>query len=327
MSFQKVYKTSFTAIFLGLIAFTSNGAAQRPTPTPTLIVNQNNREIPVAGSNNLYCAGFIQTASVDTSYEIVGAARERDKHVFAQGDELYISAGASRGVKAGDTFSVIRPRGRVESRWTKKRDVGFYVQEVGLVEVVTVKPDVSVVRVKTSCDNFLLGDLLQPVPARISPTFTSRPPLDLFGNQSGKASGRILMARDSIELIGREQIVYIDLGADDSIRVGDYLTIYRPLGTGNIFTREEKESVSAREEGFQSDRYRGGRFSNQASRKSGGQADGRLVTSEDAKSRRPGNLREVVGEMVILNVREKTATAIITRTASEIHPGDNVEVQ
>jgi len=327
VSFHKHFRAVFASLFFVLFALVSSGFAQRPTPTPTLVVNRAAREIPVASGNNLYCAGFIQTASVDTSYEVVGARKEGDKHIFSQGDELYISAGASRGVKAGDTFSVIRPRGRVESHWTNKRDVGFYVQEVGMVEVVTAKPEVSVVRVKMSCDNLLLGDLLQPVPQRTSPLFTNRPALDLFGDSSGKASGRILMARGNIETVGREQIVYIDLGADDKVQVGDYLTIYRPLGTGNIFSKEEKESLSAREEGFQSRRYRGGKFSNQAPRKAGEQANGKIVTSEEAKSRRPNNLREVVGEMVILNVKEKTATAIITRSASEIHPGDNVEVQ
>ena len=135
------------------------------------------------------------------------------------------------------------------------------------------------------------------------------------------------MARDGQELLGRETVVYIDLGVEDNVSVGDYLTIFRPLGTGNIFTKEEKESVSARDEGYQSKRYRGGKFSIQAPRKSGSQATGGIVTSEEAKSRRPDGLREVVGEIVILNVKERTATAVITRTATEIHPGDNVEVQ
>lgn len=328
MSFQKFYKTSLTALFLLLCVLISGALAQKPTPTPRLIVNSDNRAMPIATGNNLYCAGYIQTASVDTSYEIVGARDERDKHIFAQNDELYISGGANRNVRVGDTFSVIRPRGQVESHWTKKRNIGFYVQEVGMVEVIRVKPEVSVVRVKSSCDNFLLGDLLQPVPQRTSPVFSaSRPALDLFGDASGKASGKIVLARDGLELLGRDQIVYIDLGAEDNVQVGDYLTIYRPLGTGNIFTKEEKESLSAREEGYQSRHFKGGKFSNQASRKSGAQATGGIVTSEQAKSRRPNGLREVVGEIVILNVKEKTATAVITRTAAEIHPGDSVEVQ
>lgn len=323
------FRTSLFAA-LALVSGVSAQQQQQPTPmpTPTLIVNQTNRPMPIAQGNNLVCAGFIQVAPIDASYEIVGAADERDKHIFSQGDELYISAGVNRSVKVGDVFSVVRPRGRVEDRPSKKRNLGFYVQEVGSVEVVRVKQEVSIVRVKNSCDNFLLGDLLQFVPQREAPVFQpARPPLDLFGDSSGKASGRIIMARDNIELIGREQIVYIDLGAEDNVKVGDYLTIYRPLGEGNIFTKVDRESVAARSEDFESRRYRGGTFSNQAARKSGNTADGRVVTSEDAKSRRPNNLREIVGEMVILNVREKTATAVITRTATEIHTGDNVEVQ
>lgn len=329
MNLTKFRTGIFAASVLIFGASAPDVAAQtRPTPTPTLVVGQMNRPMPVARGNNLACAGFIQTAPIDTGYEIVGAEDERDKHNFSQGDNIYISAGANRSVKVGDVFSVVRPRGQVEGRPSKKRNLGFYVQEVGTVEVVRVKADVSVARVKTSCDSFLLGDLLQFVPQRDAPVFQpNRPALDVFGDSSGKASGRIIMARDNIELIGREQIVYIDLGAEDNVKVGDYLTIFRPLGEGNVFTREERENVAARNENYESRRYNGGRFSNQAQRKSGATAQGEVVTSENAKSRRPSGLREVVGEMVILNVKEKTATAVITRTATEIHTGDNVEVQ
>ncbi len=327
MSFQRFYKTSFGVLFASIFIFSANAFAQQPTPTPQLVIRDDNRETPVAGKNNLYCAGYVETGTVNTANEIVGAEYEQDQHIFAEGDNLYISMGANKGVKVGDMFSVIRPRGRVETRWTKKRNLGFYVQEVGAVEVVNVKAEVSVARIVSSCDNFLLGDLVQPVPARTSPLFEKRPQLDLFANPSGKTNGRIFMARDNREMVGREQIVYIDLGAEDNVKVGDYMTIYRPLGTGNIFDREPGESVSAREEGFQSDEYRGGKFSNQAARKSGEKANGRVVTTEKAKSGRPKDLRNIVGELVILNVKEKTATAVITRTAQEIHTGDSVELQ
>lgn len=111
------------------------------------------------------------------------------------------------------------------------------------------------------------------------------------------------------------------------MRVGDYLTIYRPLGSGHLFGGVEDESVSARDEGFQSDEYRGGKFSNQAGRKKGDKARRKVVTTQGVKDRRPNNLRKIVGEMVILNVKEKTATAVIVRTTTEIHTGDSVELQ
>lgn len=326
--FQNFFSKFFGAIFVVLLISTTNVLAQaNRQPKPTVVIDEARTDFPVAAGNNLYCAGFVQTAPVNTANRIVGAQDEQEKNIYAQNDYLYVNMGANRGVKVGDMFAVVRPRGQVETRWTRKKDLGFYVQEVGAVEVVKVKADVSVVRVKTSCDNLLLGDLLQPVEQRTSSLFRQKEPLDVFADPSGKASGRIFMARDGRELLGREQIVYIDLGAEDSVRVGDALTVYRPLGKGNLFDNDEDESVSARDEGFQSNEYRGGKFSSQAARKSGDQARGKVVTTEEAKRDRPANLRKIVGEIVVLNVREKTATAVITRTAQEIHTGDMVELQ
>lgn len=322
MKFQSFYTKSFGTFFLILI-----GASAIFAQKPTVVIAGNDRPMPVAGKNNLYCAGYVQTSPVSTDSKIVGAEDEQDGHIFAAGENLYINVGAGKGVSVGDIFSVIRPRGRVETRWTKKDNLGFYVQEVGSLEVIKVKSDVSVVRVKSSCDNLLLGDLLQAVPARTSPMFQQRPALDVFGDPSGKALGRIFMARDGQELLGREQIVYLDLGAEDNVQVGDYLTVFRPLGKGNLYDTVWSESVSAREEGFQSNEYRGGKFSNQAGRKTGATADGKVETTKSAKKGRPSNLRKIVGEVVILNVKERTATAVITRTAQEIHTGDYVELQ
>jgi hypothetical protein len=296
-------------------------------PRPTLVLDKTRKEMPVASGNNLYCAGYVQTSSVDTASKIVGAEDEQEQKVFAQGDNLYISIGANKGVNVGDVFAVIRPRGRVETRWTKKKNLGFYVQEIGALEIVKVKSKVSIARVKSSCDNLLLGDLLQPVEQRTSPMSQARPSLDVFGEATGKATGRIFMARDGREMLGREQIVYIDLGAEDRVSVGDYLTVYRPLGKGNLFDNDGDEANSARRGDFQSNEYRGSKFSTLSARKSGERAGGEVVTSEKAKKDRPQGLRKVVGEIVILNVKEKTATAMITRTAQEIHTGDIVELQ
>jgi hypothetical protein len=284
------------------------------------------RPMPVAGSNNLYCAGYIQYNAISTENRIIGSNDEADKYNYAQNDLMYINMGANKGVNVGDVFAVVRPRAKMKSHWSPKGTLGFYVQEVGALEVVRVKGDVSVARVKTSCDTFMLGDLVQLTDRRLSPMHERRPALDLFGDPSGKARGRIVMARDLAEVLTRDYVVYVDLGAEDHVQVGDHLTIFRLLGKGNLFTLPQHEDVSARDNDFQSDEYKGGKFSNQAGRKTGSHAGGTEVTTYMAKQGRPP-LRKVVGEAVVLNVKEKTATVVITRTASEIHTGDWVEIQ
>jgi hypothetical protein len=328
VSFQKFYNKIFGLNLLILLFLSANAFAQNQgQPRPSVVIDKLQKELPVATGNNLYCAGYVQTNPVNTANKIVGAEDEQEQNIYAQGDNLYINVGANSGVKIGDIFAVIRPRGQVETRWTKKENLGFYVQEVGALEVIKVKNEVSIARVKNSCESLLLGDLLQPIEQRSSSPFRVRPALDVFGEPSGKTSGRIFMARDGREILASEQIVYIDLGAEDRVGVGDYLTVYRPLGKGNLFVNDENESVEARVRDFQGDTYRGGGFSNQAARKSGGKARGRVVTPEKAQEDRPQGLRKVVGEIVVLNVKERTATAVITRSAQEIHTGDMVELQ
>lgn len=328
MTNGRINMKNLIAAFLVIsgLAIFSFGQVAPQQPKPTVIL-PTDKQMNVAERTNLYCAGYIETRPVYTDFEIIAAENERERNVFSQGEEVYISRGKGNNLKVGDIFSVTRPVGQFKSKFSKKGKLGFYVQEVGAVEVIKVEEDMSVARVKTACDTILLGDLLLRTPNRNSPVFQERPALDKFGEPSGKATGSIVLAREGREALSKEQIVYIDLGAEDKVEVGNYLTIYRPLGKGGVLNYNQKESLNARDDDYQSDSYRGGKFSNQAPRKEGSVAEGTLRTSTRVKRDRPKGLRKVVGEMVILNVKERTATALITRNTQEIHTGDKVELQ
>ncbi|MCS6873370.1 MAG: hypothetical protein N2Z23_06630 [Pyrinomonadaceae bacterium] len=300
--------------------------AQTPSATPTLVIPKTNENLPVAVGNNLFCAGYIQESPFISDWEIVGSTDEREQNIYAENDFLYARRGLGN-VQVGDEFLIVRPRGRVSSKYSKKGDLGIYIQELGTAEVVRVLPELIVVRVKMSCDNVLIGDLMIPKPNRLSPFYQTRPPLDLFAEPNGKITGRIVMTRDGREALSTEQIVYIDLGSEDNVKIGDYFTIFRPLGKGGVLNLYQRETMNASDEDFQSRAYKGSKFSIMAPRKSGERATGPIVTTKEAKSRRPAGLRLVVGELVVINVKEKTATALITRNTQEIHPGDIVELQ
>ena len=320
MNVQMFSKRLAVSAFAGVMALAGGVIAQQ---RPALVIN---RPATVARGNNLYCAGYVQTSPIDTSNRIMGAYNEQDGWHYAQNNEVLINAGASRGVKVGDMMSVVRPKGQVRTKWTKKDHLGFFVQEVGALEVVRVKSDYSVAVLRASCDDIMLGDLVQPLQSRVAPAAVNRPPLDRFSDPNGKATGRLFMSREGREALASELIVYVDLGAEDNVQIGDYLTVFRPLGKGNPFINDEDESIEARNPDYGSSEYRGNIFSNQSPRKSGDHAGGRVVRTEKAKEDRPF-IRKVVGEGVVLNVRERTATVLLTRNAQEIHTGDWVEVQ
>jgi len=324
----------FALVCLLALAFTTN--AQSPTPTPQLIMPTAAAAPRVAGDSILYCAGYIHHQNLPHMPEIVGALEEQEQHTFSDGDVVYLNEGSQQGIKEGQNFQIIRPRGDVKGVHKQKHGfLGTYVQEIGQLRVFKVNEHTAAARITFTCDAALFGDLLAPVPERESPVLRVNGNLDQFAEPTGKQTGRLMMAKDYREMVTRNDIVYIDLGGEDKINRGDYLTIYRPLGTGNITRVDSEENARARTAGFQSDRFRGGGFSLEGSRAKDSNAfvhhEGRYkyqpITSKEVKRHRPPMPRKIVGEMVVINVDARTATAIITRVVGEVHTGDWVEIQ
>jgi hypothetical protein len=314
-------------------AASSPGA--RVQPTPTVILPKDEAPAGVAKQTDLYCSGFIQYVPFQTpALQIIGAEQEQERRAYSQGDVVYINAGERQGVKVGQTFSVIRPRGRLTSKFTRKHGyLGVYVRELGQLRVLEVKERVSVAVVETSCEVMLTGDIIQPSPQRLAPTARPEVALDRFADPSGKQTGRIVLARDAREMVSRNQVVFIDLGAEDSIKAGDYFTVYRPVGKGQITTFENEEIAPTQMDGFESERFGGGKQSIISQRTKdypntpGLYINKEAMTTYEVKRHRPRPPRKVVGELVILSVQTRTATAIITRIAQEVHTGDYVELQ
>jgi hypothetical protein len=264
--------------------------------------------------------------------EIVGALEEHEQRRYADGDVVYINAGSKLGIQEGQTFQIIRPRGDLKGVHREKHGfLGTYIQEIGQLRVFKVRENTSAAQITFTCDEALLGDLVAPVPDRVSPLERSAGILDVFADPSGKQTGRLMMAKDNREMVTRNEIVYIDLGSEDQVKTGDYLTIYRPLGTGNINHRDGAEMGPNRDSGFSSKSYSGGGIGSMANRAKDKNGDGRYsdkpITSREVKQHRPLMPRKIVGEMVIIDVQTRTATAIITRVAGEVHTGDWVEIQ
>lgn len=316
------------------LAVTAN--AQSPTPTPVLTLPPASAPATVAGESTLFCAGYIRYQKLPHMPEIVGAQEEQEQRTFADRNVVYLNAGSREGIKEGQTFQIIRPRGMVKG--VHKQKVGFlgiYVQEVGQLQVFKVRENTSAAKITFTCDTAKLGDLLAPIPDRESPQQRAEGNLDRYSDPTGKQTGVLMMAKDNREMVTRNDVVYIDLGGEDQIKRGDYLTIYRPMGTGNLTRVDNEESARNRATGFQSDRFRGGGFSNQATRAKDSTAfvnsEGRYrhkpITTREVKRHRPQMPRKIVGELVVIDVQTRTATAIITRVTGEVHTGDWVEIQ
>ena len=315
----------------------ATSTTQQKSTGPQVVMPTNNATAKVAGRSTLYCAGYIKYQRFTDVPEIVGAEEEQEQRGFTDGDVVYMNWGSRQGIKVGDRFQIVRPRGQVKGVFKEKKGfLGVYVQEIGTVEVFKVQENSATAQVTFSCSEAKFGDLLTRMPYREAPSVRSDLALDRFADPTGKQYGRLMMSRDGREMLTRNDVVYIDLGAEDKVAAGDYLTIYRPLGSGIITEHIDNEEMARnRSKGFQSDHFRGGGFGIQANRAKDttglrdakGSYKFRPITSREIKLGRPDLPRKIIGEMVIIDVQTRTATAIITRVATEVHTGDWVEIQ
>src|SRR5690242_15376683 len=146
----------------------------------------------VAGDSSLYCAGFIRFHTLPPHMpEIVGAVEEQERRAYSNGDVVYLNAGSQDGIKEGQNFQIIRPRGDVKHVHKQKHGfLGTYVQDIGQLQVFKVNAHTAAAKITFTCDYALLGDFLTPIPDRESPLLRTGGNLDQFAEPTGKPTGR-----------------------------------------------------------------------------------------------------------------------------------------
>src|SRR5215216_2022847 len=169
----------FSFVCLLALAFTAN--AQSAAPTPQVMIPTREQPQPVAGRSSLYCAGYIRNERLPQMPEIIGAEEEQEQRTYADGDIVYLNAGSHQGIREGQNFQIIRPRGDVKGVHKQKRGfLGTYVQEVGQLRVLKVRENTSAAQITFTCDTAVLGDLLMPIPDRESPLRRAEGNFDIF---------------------------------------------------------------------------------------------------------------------------------------------------
>lgn len=255
--------------------------------------------------STVYCAGFVTDQLVPEDMQLISGEQSTYKTTFASGDLVYINRGESQGVKVGDEFLVLRrsqdPSPVPWFKWQKKlmRAMGTPYVDQGRIQVVQVKEKASIAKVVFACGMLQRGDIIRPFEARPVPTFKEAAAFDHFAPKSGKEVAMVVTTSLFQSSAARGEVVYVNLGSNQSVKVGDYFRVFRYQGTRNELVPQE-ENYQFKLYGF------------------GG------TRAEYAPEDLP---REVLGEGIVLNVTRNASVVLITVASSEIYDGDYVEIE
>ena len=251
------------------------------------------------------CSGFVTDQKVPDGIRLISGEQSNYKITFARGDRVFINRGQDKGVRIGDRFSVVRPDSDfIDVQWFKwqtklMKAMGTAYRDEGQVRVVNVQPKVSIAEVTFSCGYMQRGDILQPYQDRPAPPFKDPATFDHFAPVSGKPVAMVVAGTEFTQLFGKYQSIYVNLGAKQGVKVGDYFRIFRYQGS-------MAETVP-QTRGYQYTMY------------GFGSAPERYEWNDLP--------REVLGEGIVINVSNNSSTMFVTLSTIEIYAGDYVEIE
>jgi hypothetical protein len=256
--------------------------------------------------DDMYCSGFLTTQRVSEAHTVIaGQGSPDESHFGGETDRVFIF-GAS-DLKPGDRLQIVRHvknPNRYESYAGERaaiKQVGEPYFERGYVRIQEVQKNVAIAVPELSCGDIVAGDLALPMVEREKPVFHPVT-LDRFAVPNGKVTGRILMANEFDSSVGTTQKVYLNIGEDKGLKVGDYLRVTRTYEYSN---RELESGLSTKATDMEDTMY---------------------SKPKIPKERVKDLPRLTLGDMIVLHVHPRSATAMILTAFEEIRIGDSVEL-
>jgi len=228
--------------------------------------------------------GYVEDEAKENWGEITGAPEER---IFlADLDEVYLHISKDHDVKIGEELTVYRP--------TRALGTGQIVQIQGTVRIDDwdAKSRVARGRIVETLDTIERGARIGPVGRRFDVVAPVRNEADL--------SAQVMASVKLHEFFGQNQVVFIDKGAEDGLKVGNRLFIMR---RGDAWRQTLVTDTSARRIAIES----------------ASPADSERIPRARDESKYP---QEVTAELRVLSLHQHSATCVVTQSVHEIELGE-----
>ena len=309
-----------------LLCMTAAAAAQQADPNPA---NQSTPEgtvptsvsfpverVQTPTSSDLYCAGFVNKQVLPNSNFVLGGLESPNTTKFVNNDLIYL---AGHGYQAGQQYTIVRElrdANRYEifaGQHSMLAAMGQPYAELARVRIVDTRSKSAVGHIEFSCEPVDPGDIAIPYAEKQPVVF--HPPLrfDRFSPPNGKVNGRIVLGKDFDSELGTGKKVYINVGANQGIKVGDY---FRAVRSYTADLNDPVDSLSFKASTVEDTQRREPNIEPHMFTQSG---KGPTIHVSDYP-------RRAVGEIVVIGTTPTTATGMIVFALEGVHLGDRVEL-
>ena len=264
---------------------------------------------------DVYCAGFINRQALPDANFVAGGLETPTDTKFVRGDIIYLEGS---GYTLGAEYEIIRALRDIDEyevfpgQRKLLKSTGQPYEEVGRLQHHRYPSKAAIAHIEYACDPINPGDTAIPFAEKTMAAF--HPPLrfDLFLPTGSKVSGRIVMGRDFDSELGTGQKVYMNVGANQGVKVGDY---FRAVRSYEADLKDPVDSLSFKAAISEDTQMKQPSFDPQMFTKS----NGPVIHVRDLP-------RRAVGEIVVIGTTPTTATGMIVFAMEDVHAGDGVEL-
>jgi hypothetical protein len=264
---------------------------------------------------DIYCAGFITKERIPDANYVNGGLETPTSTKFEIGELIYL---AGTGYQAGQLYSIVREIRDINEYeiYPGERKIlastGRPYGEIGRVRIVDTRSHSAIAQVEFSCDPINPGDVAVPFVERPSASFHVPGHFDRFAPPNGKLSGRIVLGKDFDGVLGTGMKLYLNMGSNQGVKVGDYFRVVRPYSAtlhdpvdSLSFKAQTSEDTQMRPPTFEANRF--------------DRTKGPNIHVRDLP-------RRGLGEVVVLNVTPTSSSAMIVFALEDVYAGDSVEL-
>ena len=264
---------------------------------------------------DIYCGGFVSKELVPNANFVAGGLESPNTTKFATNDTVFL---AGQGYQTGQKYQIVRELvdpNKYElfaGQHSMLKAMGQPYSELGWVRIVDTRGKMALGRVEFSCESIVPGDTAIPFAEKPAIAYHLPERFDRFRPSNGSASGRIVLAKDFDLLLGNGSKVYMNLGASQGVKVGDYL---RAVRTYEADLRDPVDSLSFKASATED------------TQKYPPSIEGHMFTKTKGPSIRVGDMpRRAIGEIVVISTTPTTATGMVVFSLEDVHVGDGVEL-